>query len=62
MSQCTCAKDPTITCIVHPNERALKARIKKLEAEVKGLEDSLTIVYMCGYSDGKRPAKKRAAV
>jgi hypothetical protein len=32
MSQCTCTKDAQITCVVHPTEQALKARIAELEA------------------------------
>lgn len=30
MNQCTCTKDAQITCIVHPTEQALKARIAEL--------------------------------
>ena len=35
MSQCTCTKDAQMTCIVHPTESSLKARIAELEAVLK---------------------------
>lgn len=41
---------------------ALQARIKALERELKDSEDSLTLAYMCGYSDGKRLVEKQAAL
>ena len=39
MSQCTCTKDSQITCIVHPTEQALKARIAELEAVAEAAFD-----------------------
>ena len=39
MSQCTCTKDSQITCIVHPTEMALKARIAELEAVAEAAVD-----------------------
>ena len=40
MSQCTCATDPQITCIVHPTTKALQARIEELEKVLQELMDS----------------------
>ena len=34
MSQCTCTKDAQMTCIVHPTESSLKARIAELEEQL----------------------------
>jgi hypothetical protein len=44
MSQCTCATDKQITCIVHPTEPSLKARIAELRAENQRLRDALNAI------------------
>lgn len=40
-SQCTCAKDKEMTCIVHPTMRSLKIYIAEIKAEKARLREAL---------------------
>ena len=46
MSQCTCTKDAQMTCIVHPTESSLKARIAELKSARKDWEHQKWLLEM----------------